>query len=225
MEQEKIGLFIAELRKQKHMTQAELAERLKVSDKTISKWENGKSLPDITYLKDICLILDINIYELLAGEHLSLNDYSSKADHTILALMEENKEKSFKSLFALISAALLLLITMLIAFAPIQKCFSEMGAFIKAFIDPPNIFLLVILEFVAVIFSGKRRFTDVLVVLNSTLIPVGVVSASVGIITILQYSNKQVNIPVNVGISLLPIFYSSLLKVIVVVILNRKKSL
>jgi transcriptional regulator with XRE-family HTH domain len=225
MEQEKIGLFISELRKQKHMIQAELAERLDVSDKTISKWENGKSLPDISYLKDICLILDINVNELLAGEHLSPNDYSAKADNTILALMEENKKKSFKSLFALISAALLLLITIFIAFVPIQKSFSEMRAFINAFIDPPNLILLVILEFVAVIFSGKRRFIDVLAVLNSTLIPVGVVSASVGIITIFQYGNEEANILANAGISLLPILYSSLLKVIVVVFLKRRNSL
>lgn len=57
MNEKETGQFIAEIRKQKNMTQRELAEQIGVSDKTISKWETGKSIPDLPYLKDLCAVI------------------------------------------------------------------------------------------------------------------------------------------------------------------------
>ena len=71
MNQERTGKFISELRKQKGMTQKELAEQIGVSDKTISKWECGNSIPDISYLDALCNSLDVSVNELLSGERLS----------------------------------------------------------------------------------------------------------------------------------------------------------
>jgi transcriptional regulator with XRE-family HTH domain len=68
MNQEKIGKFISKCRKDKNITQEELAEKLGVTNKTISRWENGKNMPDYSILKDLCNILDINVNELLSGE-------------------------------------------------------------------------------------------------------------------------------------------------------------
>ena len=68
MNQEKIGKFISKCRKDKNITQEELAEKLNVSNKTISRWENGVNMPDYSILKDLCNILDIDINELLSGE-------------------------------------------------------------------------------------------------------------------------------------------------------------
>ena len=68
MNQEKIGKFISKCRKDKNITQEELAEKLSVSNKTISRWENGVNMPDYSVLKDLCNILDIDINELLSGE-------------------------------------------------------------------------------------------------------------------------------------------------------------
>ena len=69
MNQEKIGQFIADTRKQSGLTQKELAERMGISDKTISKWECGNGIPDITYLESLCEALNINVNELLSGKH------------------------------------------------------------------------------------------------------------------------------------------------------------
>ena len=68
MNQEKIGKFIAEVRKKKNMTQQELADKLCVTDRAVSHWENGRRLPDYSLLKELCDILSISINELFAGE-------------------------------------------------------------------------------------------------------------------------------------------------------------
>lgn len=84
MNQEKIGKFILELRKEKDMTQQELANKLGVSDKTISKWENGRGMPDLSLMKPLCDILEISINELLTGERLDKKDYQEKLEENIL---------------------------------------------------------------------------------------------------------------------------------------------
>jgi len=80
MDQEKIGKFIAELRKEKGLTQAQLAEHFDISNKAVSKWENGKSLPDASIMIDLCNLLDITVNELLSGERISMEDYKEKAE-------------------------------------------------------------------------------------------------------------------------------------------------
>lgn len=70
MNQIKIGKFIAELRKEKQLTQEQLAEKLGVNNRTISRWENGKSMPDLSLFKTLCKTLEITINELLEGERI-----------------------------------------------------------------------------------------------------------------------------------------------------------
>lgn len=70
LNQEKIGKFIAERRKAQELTQKQLAEKLNVSDKAVSKWETGRSLPDNALLLDLCAMLSISVNELLSGERL-----------------------------------------------------------------------------------------------------------------------------------------------------------
>lgn len=72
MDQVKIGKFIATIRKENNITQKQLAEKLGVSDKAVSKWECGKSMPDNGLLLNLCKELNINVNELLSGERLSL---------------------------------------------------------------------------------------------------------------------------------------------------------
>ena len=74
MDQEKIGKFIAYLRKENNMTQQELADRLNVTDRAVSNWENGRRLPDYSLLKELCDILSISINELFAGEKISIEN-------------------------------------------------------------------------------------------------------------------------------------------------------
>ena len=92
MNTEKIGKFIAQNRKEKNLTQSQLAEKLNVTDKAISKWETGRGLPDASLLLDLCKILDINVNELLSGEKLTIEKYQTKAEENILLFAEENKK-------------------------------------------------------------------------------------------------------------------------------------
>ena len=90
MNQEKIGKFIAEARKEKNMTQQELADKLCVTDRAVSHWENGRRLPDYSLLKELCDILSISINELFAGEKISNENYKEKADENLMNALENS---------------------------------------------------------------------------------------------------------------------------------------
>ena len=90
MDQEKIGKFILELRKEKNMTQQELADKLGVTDRAISHWENGRRLPDYSLLPTLCDALSISINELFRGEKISKEDYKKKADENLMNALENS---------------------------------------------------------------------------------------------------------------------------------------
>ena len=101
MEQAKVGKFIAECRKNKNMTQAELAEKLNITDRAISKWETGKGMPDSSILLELCNELDISVNELLSGEVIKMETYNQKAEENLLE-MKKQIEKMRKT-FSIIS--------------------------------------------------------------------------------------------------------------------------
>lgn len=96
MDQEKIGKFIQLCRKNKKMTQTELAEKLGVTDKSIGNWENGRNMPDLSLFKPLCSELDITINELLSGEKLSKDNYQEKFEENIVNTIEYSNKKSIK---------------------------------------------------------------------------------------------------------------------------------
>lgn len=96
MNQQKIGKFISERRKIKNLTQMELAEKLGVSNRTISKWENGNSLPDYSIIHNLCEVLDISINELLSGEELTKENYQKKLEENIVSTIDYNNKKRNK---------------------------------------------------------------------------------------------------------------------------------
>ena len=97
MNQERIGKFIAELRKEKNMTQIELADRLGITVGAISKWENGRGMPDLSLLTPLCEILDISINELLSGERLNKKDYQEKLEENFINTIDYIDKKNIKS--------------------------------------------------------------------------------------------------------------------------------
>jgi transcriptional regulator with XRE-family HTH domain len=94
MDQIKIGRFIAARRKEVGLTQLELAEKLNISDRAISKWENGKSLPDASIMIELCEILGIGINELFYGEMINMNENDKKYDEIILAMKKEQEDST-----------------------------------------------------------------------------------------------------------------------------------
>ena len=97
MDQVKIGRFIAECRKSKNMTQAELAEKLNITDRAISKWETGKGMPDSSIMLELCSKLDISVNELLSGEVIKMENYNVRAEQNLLE-MKKQKEEADKRL-------------------------------------------------------------------------------------------------------------------------------
>ena len=93
MEQEMIGKFIAACRKEKGLTQMQLAEKLNITNRAVSKWETGKSMPDVSLMLDLCDILGINVNELLSGERITMEDYQKRAEENLMDL-QAKKEKA-----------------------------------------------------------------------------------------------------------------------------------
>ncbi|MBR5376377.1 MAG: helix-turn-helix transcriptional regulator [Lachnospiraceae bacterium] len=94
MDQIKIGKFIASCRKETGLTQAALAEKLGISDRAVSKWETGKSMPDSGIMLDLCSLLNINVNELLSGERIMTEAYDKRAEENLLAMKKEIEEKN-----------------------------------------------------------------------------------------------------------------------------------
>ncbi len=92
MDQIKIGKFIAERRKLQNLTQRQLADALAISDKTVSKWERGRGLPEISLMLPLCNALNITVNDLLSGEKVSEVDYQKKAEENMMNLVKENEE-------------------------------------------------------------------------------------------------------------------------------------
>ncbi len=84
MNADKIGTFITSCRKEKNWTQKELGERLGVTDKAVSKWERGRSFPDISLLEPLCGLLEINVSELLAGQRLEPEEYKPQTEQMLI---------------------------------------------------------------------------------------------------------------------------------------------
>ena len=80
MDQEKIGKFISKVRKEKNITQEQLADKLHITNRAISKWENGICLPDVSIMMELCKILDISINDLFIGEKTKNNENSKKLE-------------------------------------------------------------------------------------------------------------------------------------------------
>ena len=100
MDQIKIGKFIQEKRKEKKLTQSDLAEKLNVTDRAISKWENGSCLPDVGTMPDLCDILNISISDLFSGEIVDMNNNVKKLEENLLEMTKMKEEKD-KQLLAL----------------------------------------------------------------------------------------------------------------------------
>ena len=96
MDQERIGKFIAECRKEKNLTQQELAERLGVSDRTIGNWENGRNMPDLSLFKPLCQELDITLNDLMSGEKVSKTEYQEKFEENIVNTIDYSTKKITK---------------------------------------------------------------------------------------------------------------------------------
>lgn len=100
MDQIKIGRFIAQKRKERNLTQMQLGEKLGVTDRAVSKWETGKSLPDASLMLELCALLNITVNDLLCGEVVSMENYNENMEKNLLEMVKQ-KEQADKRLLTM----------------------------------------------------------------------------------------------------------------------------
>ncbi len=125
MNQIKIGKFIAECRKNSNLTQMQLAEKLNITDRAISKWENGKAMPDSSIMLDLCKELKISVNELLSGEMIDMKNYNKMAEENLFKLNESNEKKKKIILKSAIVIGLLIFIIIVIQLYSYTKQISK----------------------------------------------------------------------------------------------------
>ena len=94
MDQVKIGRFIAQCRKKADLTQMQLAEKLNITDRAVSKWETGKSMPDSSIMLELCGVLGITVNDLLSGEKISMENSNQKNEQLLLDMAKEVEQKN-----------------------------------------------------------------------------------------------------------------------------------
>ena len=140
MNQIKIGKFIAECRKKLNLTQMQLAEKLNITDKAVSKWERGVSMPDTSIMLELCDILCISVNELLSGEKINMENNNQKNEQLLLDMAKELEIKN-KTIWSSMWTIMIVSMTVLIA-----------GIFIAAFLIPEGVWQLVTILGICVVF-------------------------------------------------------------------------
>ncbi len=92
MDQVKIGRFISENRKKQNLTQMQLAEKLNITDRAVSKWERGKTMPDSSIMLELCEILKITVNDLLCGEIVTMDNYNKELESTLIEIVKQKEE-------------------------------------------------------------------------------------------------------------------------------------
>lgn len=140
MNQVKIGRFIAERRKLQNLTQVELADKLLVTDRAVSKWERGISMPDSSIMLDLCKILKISVNDLLSGEKISMENNDEKNQEILLKMAKEIEAKN-KTIWTTMWVIMIVSIIALIA-----------GLFAVAFFMPEGVWQLIAIIAICVVF-------------------------------------------------------------------------
>ena len=165
MNQTEIGMFIAKCRKEKELTQAQLAERLNITDRAVSKWETGKSLPDSSIMLELCGILGITVNELLSGEKVDMENaesYQKKADENLIELKKRNENNLTKNMVA----AIILSASFLIGMAVCAICdIAVSGSLTWSLIPISSIIFAWVISFPVTVL-GKKGIVGSLVSLS-----------------------------------------------------------
>lgn len=236
LNQVKSGRFMAEMRRQQNLTQRELAEKVGVSDKTVSKWETGRSMPDNAIMLDVCLILNISVNELLSGEKFPEENYIHKAEENMVELVKESeyhKQKGRWTIFGTIFSFLMLVVMCIFVIL------STAG--VKAltwFIDMPSVliplgitmFVLIASESiwdfkqVFLIVYGKKEHSEEQIkaswkAMKTVLFTIplaGVFTFIVGVVAIIQHLSDVTILGPNLAVAILSLFYCCVIEILLI---------
>ncbi|HIQ81378.1 MAG TPA: helix-turn-helix transcriptional regulator [Candidatus Scatavimonas merdigallinarum] len=167
MNQIETGKFIAKCRKEKKLTQAQLAEKLNITDRAVSKWETGKSMPDASIMLELCKILGITVNELLSGEKVNMDSLEKKADENLIAL----KRKDENNLAENVVISVLFSITLLIGIMVCGICnIAISGNLSWSLVPMASIVFAWVISFPSIMF-GKKGIIKSLISLSVFVIP------------------------------------------------------
>lgn len=220
MDTEKISKFISTARTKIGLTQKELADKIGVSDKTISKWETGKSLPDISYYEPLCDALNIKVNELLSGEYLNDDIYLKKAENNFIEIIRENNFSKKKVVIRLFAGLSLFIATSILIGILSKSNFADV--FLGLY-DLPTFIILLFINLGTVIISGKRTMDDVLVLLRHISIPTGVLLTIVSLAMAATEISDITHLAAYLVVSLLASLYG-IIEYIIVIILSRRSN-
>ena len=210
MSQNNIGEFIQQSRKARGFTQKDLGDRIGVSDKTISKWENGNSIPDTSILNELCATLDINVNELLSGEKLTPEIYSMKAEENMMNLLEDNQKQQC---FTCAVGIVLLILTGLFAIFT-HVLLPDM----LDLLDFPTLLIYIGICCSLVLLRGKRHKQEIIHFLRKIVVPVGCICPLLGINQFIHQFRDPADIGSFVNQCVLFVLYSLISYVILVLI-------
>ena len=215
-----IGSFLQEVRKDKGLTQKELAEQIGISDKTISKWENGNSVPDTSMLLPLCEALGITVNEFLSCEKILPENYSVKAEENIMALIEENKRTQKGNMISKIVGGVVVFIGLIFLFI------TNVGDLfrINNFIDLISLIEVMLIEVGVILISGTRTKEKIVQLLSKTILPVGLLCSFVSVIIVLIYvpGGDAMALRVNLAVAIMALLYSIVVKVVVEIMLAKE---
>ena len=242
IDQEKTGSFIAQIRKTRGLTQKELADKLSLSDKTISKWETGHGMPDVSVIPELCELLQITANELLAGESIDNSDsFSKKAEENIMELMKDKDTALKNSRWTLFAglAGLIVVVLYIILF--------ESGSWANGFlpfIDFLSFLCVAGITFMILIISGnvKAFFSGIILCFkkDSTRNPeeisssikafklalvsnilAGLFGTILGTVLILGHGLDSKALGPNIAVALVTLFYAVIFDIVLVAFRGR----
>lgn len=167
MNQVEIGKFIAKCRKEKKITQAQLAEKLNITDRAVSKWETGKSMPDSSIMLDLCEILGITVNELLSGEEINVENYEKKADENLIALKIKDENNMKKNTII----SIVFSITLLIGIIVCAICDIALSAAFTWSLIPISSIIFSWVVLFPIIILGKKGLNGSLISISIFIIP------------------------------------------------------
>ena len=211
------GQFISRVRMEKGMTQKELAQKVGVTDKAVSKWETGRGMPDISSLDALCNALDVSVNELLSGEVLPPEFYEKKAEENMKTLIKENEKNTKTNWIQMILGEVLVIV----AFIFLAICIGI--KMLGNYFDLPSLLYLVLISAGVVLLSRPAGKREIFAALQKAVILAGALAAMVSLIQIFLYAEDMEAIFTSVAVALLPIAYGIFLYLLLLPITTHMK--
>ncbi len=211
------GQFISRVRMEKGMTQKELAQKVGVTDKAVSKWETGRGMPDISSLDALCNALDVSVNELLSGEVLPPEFYEKKAEENMKTLIKENEKNTKGNWIQMILGEVLVIV----AFVFLAICIGI--KMLGNYFDLPSLLYLVLISAGVVLLSRPAGKREIFAALQKAVIPAGALASVISLIQIFLYVEDMEVIFANFAVALLPLAYGIFLYLLLLPITRHLK--